>query len=545
MSYSDRRQRAALATFAFVVAAALAIALQSHSSEAASGDGGGSGAPAQLDGRHLYLVPAGAQGEAAIASTGARPIARYDAFTLVSAHGSADPALRAAGADRRDDMRTVAVADATLDPADEPSLNAGTGESLAVVQFVGPVKDAWLESLRKTGATVVTYMAQNAYIVYASGDESAALADFAADDAVRALTPFTAADKTAPGIAGSGTAKVAVETVAGAPGAAARATLAAGDELRPEAAFGGTITRFAAIDSGRVDELAADPGVVSVEPWVAPKLLDERAAEIVRGRLTAGGTQPVGPGYLAFLNAQGFPTTLLPFTVDITDEGLDKGVVPVPAGSHRDFYVNGNPASGEPDRLRAGGHDRFQRAGLRRARHQRRLDRHRLQHRRPAPTSRTPRASTTGSGSPRGHASARPRSSTAPGTSTSATELHGAALNRLRRRRADLQQLLGRTGGRRLQRRLARVRLPGPRRPARRRRATSRWSNVFSAGNSGLGREHDRRAGHGEERDHRGRLGERPPDRLHRRLRRSRTPAPTAPRTSSTSPAADRPTTAG
>ena len=153
MSYSDRRQRAALATFAFVVAVALAIALQSQSSEAASGDGGGSGAPAQLDGRHLYLVPAGAQGEAAIASTGARSIARYDAFTLVSAHGSADPALRAAGADRRDDMRTVAVADGKLDPADEPSLNAGAGESLAVVQFVGPVKDAWLESLRKTGAT--------------------------------------------------------------------------------------------------------------------------------------------------------------------------------------------------------------------------------------------------------------------------------------------------------------------------------------------------------------------------------------------------------
>ena len=33
------------------------------------------------------------------------------------------------------------------------------------------------------------------------------------------------------------------------------------------------------------------------------------------------------------------------FTVDITDEGIDKGVVPAPAGSHPDFFVNGNPAA--------------------------------------------------------------------------------------------------------------------------------------------------------------------------------------------------------
>ena len=166
MSYAERRQRAALATFAFVVAIALAIALLGQSSAASAGDDG-SAAPAQLDGRHLYLVPSGPSGDVAIEHTGARTIARYDAFTLVSADGSHDETLRLFGADRRDDMRTVVAADGKLDPADQPSLDAGAGESLAVVQFVGPVKDAWLDSLRKTRATVVTYTAQNAYIVYA------------------------------------------------------------------------------------------------------------------------------------------------------------------------------------------------------------------------------------------------------------------------------------------------------------------------------------------------------------------------------------------
>ena len=37
------------------------------------------------------------------------------------------------------------------------------------------------------------------------------------------------------------------------------------------------------------------------------------------------------------------------FAIDITDEGVDKGVQPVPAGSHPDFYRNGMPTL--PSRL--------------------------------------------------------------------------------------------------------------------------------------------------------------------------------------------------
>ena len=113
-----------------------------------------------------------------------------------------------------------------------------------------------------------------------------------------------------------------------------------------------------------------------------PELLDERAAQIVAANLNGAGTQPTGPGYLAFLNSQGFPNTLHNFTLDITDEGIDKGIVPVPAGSHPDFFVNGNPTGAS--RLRyaqeatAGDSERPR---LRRPRDQRRLDRGGLQQR--------------------------------------------------------------------------------------------------------------------------------------------------------------------
>jgi subtilisin-like proprotein convertase family protein len=90
--------------------------------------------------------------------------------------------------------------------------------------------------------------------------------------------------------------------------------------------------------------------VISVEPWVTPELLDERAASIVANRINSAGTAISGPGYLSFLNNNGFPSTLAPDIIDITDQGIDKGVVPVPAGSHPDFYEDGTIA--KPSRIR-------------------------------------------------------------------------------------------------------------------------------------------------------------------------------------------------
>ncbi len=304
-----------------------------------------------LDGRHVYIVPATADGAAAMKAADADVIAGYESFSLVSADGSANGLLIDAGADLRDDMSTVTVADGKLDPSSEPQLAATSGPSLAIVQFVGPVKDAWLDTLRKTGATVVTYISENAYVVHASGAQSAAVSALAAEDEVRAVTPFTAADKTSPGIDSSGTVEVAVETIAGAPGAAARKVLAGGEELRPHVALGGTVTKFAALNAADVDALSADPGVVSVEPWIEPQLLDERAASIVAGRVTPDGTTLTGaPNYLGYLEGNGFSTDLLSGVIDITDEGIDKGVVPVPPGSHDDFFVNGNDSA--PSRIK-------------------------------------------------------------------------------------------------------------------------------------------------------------------------------------------------
>ena len=297
-----------------------------------------------LPGTHLYVVPATAEGEVAIDAAAADVVASYESFKLVSADGSSDDALRAAGAERRDDMRTVATAAGQEDPAAERAF-ARTDESLALVQFKGPIKDAWLEDLRATGVTVVTYMAQNAYLVHAGAAEAKALAEFAEAGEVRAITAFGAGEKTEPGVASTGSVAVAVEIIDGPPGAAARGTLAGADELRGPARFDGTTAEFVTVGAATAQALAHDPGVVAIEPWVEPQLLDERAASIVAGRVNAAGDTLSAANYFGFLNSQGFPTTTLPDVIDITDEGIDKGIVPVPAGSHADFFVNGNPAA--------------------------------------------------------------------------------------------------------------------------------------------------------------------------------------------------------
>jgi subtilisin-like proprotein convertase family protein len=296
-------------------------------------------------------VPADADGTAALARTDARVLARYEYFTLVEAKGGDDERLRRAGAERRDDMRRVETAAGEIDPrAERSSLAAKEApdrrETLALVQFVGPPKEAWLERLRGTGVRIVTYQAENAYVVHARGaavDRLAALQG--THPAVRAVSVLRAADKLEDRSSRSGV--FAVTTVAGAPGAEARdeaAALGAPAAAAP-ITVGALHTEYRALSAAGVAELARDPGVVAVEAYAEPELFDERGAQIVAGNLTAAFA-PTSPDYLDWL-AERIPNdTTFDFAIDVTDVGFDNGADP-PA--HGDFYRLGSVAN--PDRL--------------------------------------------------------------------------------------------------------------------------------------------------------------------------------------------------
>lgn len=297
--------------------------------------------PSADDRPHLLVVPHSPEGEAALHRSDARVVARYEEFTLVEAAGGDEVRLRHAGADRRDDMREVSLPSTEFDPRSErASLAAKSAPdpdaALAVVQFVGPVKDAWLARLEDTGARVVQYASQNAYLVHADGAEVARLAGLVGTDtAVRAVAPVRVGDKVDHALTSGGVHTVAVQTVAGEPGAEARRdALAAGPSVRSESAVGELRTQFVRIDGGAAAAIAEDPGVVAIIPWSPPRLLDERAARIVGGNLLSSG-----PGYLEWLTGEGFPATTFNFTIDLADQGLDNGSAAAP--EHTDFYENG------------------------------------------------------------------------------------------------------------------------------------------------------------------------------------------------------------
>jgi subtilisin-like proprotein convertase family protein len=307
-------------------------------------------APSPDSRRHLLVVPGDPEAESALSSSDARLVARYDDYTLVEAAGEDDRRLREVGAERRDDMRNVRLGGGPIDPlvgrASLASKGADpAGEELVLLQFVGPVKDAWLERLHDTGGRVVGYAAQNAYIVHARGRAVQRLAALVGTDtSVRAVVPVEAGDKVSgPLRAGP----VAVQTVAGERGQYARERARSlSPSLQGESHVAGVTTQFLSLDRSEVAELASDPAVLFVEPWSEPELLDERASQIAAANLTAG--VPTQPGYLSWLAAEGFSTSTYNFTIDVTDEGLDNGSSTDPA--HADFYVNGVQPG--PDRVR-------------------------------------------------------------------------------------------------------------------------------------------------------------------------------------------------
>jgi subtilisin-like proprotein convertase family protein/subtilisin family serine protease len=271
------------------------------------------------------VVPEEAREQLALERSDARVVASYDEFTLVEAAGGDESRLRDAGAIRRDDMREVQLAGGDVDPAKRPSLAAkdapDRGEELVLVQFVGPIKEEWLERLKATGATVLGYAAQNGYIVHAEGAALDRVRELVGSyTAVRAATPLRTGDKVERG-ASSGS--VAVQTVAGAPGEDARADAEdAGEALAPEQAVARVRTQFLELSADEVSDLAADPAVVAIEPADVPEPHDERGAQIVAGNLS--GNAPSGPGYEAWLISKGFGAPF-DFAIDVTDTGLDRG----------------------------------------------------------------------------------------------------------------------------------------------------------------------------------------------------------------------------
>jgi len=261
-----------------------------------------------------------------VAHLAAMGIQIVDAMTLVDFNG-----YRLDGADPAWTMDALAGIPDALRAPTAPPLN---GESrLKLVQFVGPVKDAWLEAMAASGATLVSYAASNAYVVKTGAVETAALAVFAQNPYVLSLGDYHPAFKLRPelrppAIVDTQAYDVIVQVIGDAEGPAFAESLRAraiAVLAEPDPVLG-YIDFKLRLDGANVLDLARDPRVFAIEPALEAQLLDERQGQIMAGNLDATGTQPSGPTYFSWLASKGFPgSNPFGFVVDVEDDGVDRG----------------------------------------------------------------------------------------------------------------------------------------------------------------------------------------------------------------------------
>ena len=297
-----------------------------------------------------------------LAASGARRIADYGGFKLFDADDATASAL-AGGIEMRDEYNVIKLNAARLDTslpqiqALRQPAGAFAGKRLRLIQFAGPVQPAWRESLLQAGARIVSYIPQNAYLVYGDAAAAARLQALAAQaPGIQWEGAYLDGYKIHPSARPAdaqgnprriGTEWFAVQLVADAEANAQTLALLDGLKLEPfqrqyEAlGYLNVAGRFGAADLARIAER---PDVVSILPYFKPRKLDERQDQIVAGNLS--GNAPDGPGYLAWLAGKGFTQAQFDasgFAVDISDSGIDDGTT---APNHFGLRVNGQSSGG-------------------------------------------------------------------------------------------------------------------------------------------------------------------------------------------------------
>lgn len=208
---------------------------------------------------------------------------------------------------------------------------------LTLVQFVGPIADPWLELLAKSGVEVVSYIPENAYLVWADAPARAALSELAqTGNPVQWTGPYHPFYKLEPSLAqraldpAERSAPIPLTVGLYAGGNAQRAAeWLAGRSLAPVSSFTltpGELYIEALLPAADLVALARLPEVVWIEERREAELFDEVQAQVVAGNLDGAQSGPSGTGYLAWLTALGFSTDPADYPIlDLIDTGIGNG----------------------------------------------------------------------------------------------------------------------------------------------------------------------------------------------------------------------------
>jgi len=230
---------------------------------------------------------------------------------------------------------TLDVQPPTRESAAAAVQTAEPGAALQLVQFVGPIKDEWLEAISATSATPIQYIATYGYLLWADADSRAKLDAMVVDgEFLQFSAPYPTEVKVGPALAAHTDPAEVVPVViqmyrhdARPPSESAIQDLMVEQfsDWTPILAFQNV---NAAVRVGDVGQIASLPDVFWIEERLERHLLDEVQGQILAGNFNADQSGPGSPGYLAWLNSYGFSTNPDTYPImDVTDDGIGNGTV--------------------------------------------------------------------------------------------------------------------------------------------------------------------------------------------------------------------------
>jgi hypothetical protein len=195
-----------------------------------------------------------------------------------------------------------------------------------VVQFAGPIKDAWLRKLRNTGSEIVSYVASNAYVVRASAAAAKELVKFKSDNSfVQFAGDYEPAFRMTPTMraasaANDGNIDITVQVVSGR---GAQRTINRLAQIANSIGEPNSVLNYQNVElnvpASRLVEIAHLSNVFAIEERGIKRRLDEAQGQILAGNLS--GNVPTGPGYLNFLASKGFTSSQFgSFVVEVVDD---------------------------------------------------------------------------------------------------------------------------------------------------------------------------------------------------------------------------------
>ncbi|MEO6393473.1 MAG: S8 family serine peptidase, partial [Pyrinomonadaceae bacterium] len=210
---------------------------------------------------------------------------------------------------------------------------------LYLVQFAGPIKDDWLDEMRSSGVSIVSYVPNNAYIVRGDAIAAANLMSLRNRGFVQFLGDYEAGFRLSPTMqrayAAGGSMQIDV-TVQVVDSRGAAKVIEQLRQLSSEFVQEHQVMNYRNVQIrvpvSALGEIARMADVFAIEERVPRQRMDEAQGQIVAGNLT--GNSPSGPGYLTWLAGKGFTNAqFTTFAVNVADDAYSlSGHPDLPAG---------------------------------------------------------------------------------------------------------------------------------------------------------------------------------------------------------------------